>query len=81
MFKAVFSLLFCLQHTRLTRVIYGVLWYDIPNKHRKLIVIMLQRSQKDLILSSALLNEKASRSLITNIIKQVYTLVNVLLKP
>jgi len=56
-------------------------WYDMPNKNKQLIVIMLQRTQRDLSLNSALfLNEMASMSLISKVFKQVYTLANVLLK-
>lgn len=56
-------------------------WYDMPNKNKQLIVVMFQRTQRDMVLSSAIFsNEVASRSLISKIIKQVYTLANVLLK-
>lgn len=56
-------------------------WHDMPNKNKQLIVVMFQRTQRDMVLSSALFsNEVASRSLISKIIKQVYTLANVLLK-
>lgn len=60
---------------------YDMAWHDIPNKNKQLIVIMFQRTQRDLLLSSAIFsNEVASRSLISKVIKQVYTLANVLLK-
>uniref|UniRef100_A0A2S2PJ41 Gustatory and odorant receptor 7 n=1 Tax=Schizaphis graminum TaxID=13262 RepID=A0A2S2PJ41_SCHGA len=68
-------------HTRLSNHIYNMMWYDMPNKNKQLIVIMFQRTQRDLTLSSALFsNERASRSLISKVIKQVYTILNVLLK-
>ncbi|XP_029342311.1 uncharacterized protein LOC107882321 [Acyrthosiphon pisum] len=68
-------------HTRLSNHIYNMPWYDMPNKNKQLIVIMLQRTQRDLTLSSALFSsERASRSLISKVIKQVYTILNVLLK-
>ncbi|XP_025200899.1 odorant receptor 49b-like [Melanaphis sacchari] len=68
-------------HTRLSNHIYNMIWYDMPNKNKQLIVIMFQRTQRDLALSSALFsNERASRSLISKVIKQVYTILNVLLK-
>ncbi|KAL4121352.1 hypothetical protein QTP88_013881 [Uroleucon formosanum] len=68
-------------HKRLSNHIYNMTWYDMPNKNKQLIVIMFQRTQRDLTLSSALFSsEKASRSLISKVIKQVYTILNVLLK-
>ncbi|XP_027848734.2 uncharacterized protein LOC114128419 [Aphis gossypii] len=68
-------------HTRLSNHIYNMVWYDMPNKNKQLLVIMFQRTQRDLTLSSALFsNERASRSLISKVIKQVYTILNVLLK-
>lgn len=71
----------CLQHKRLSNHIYNMTWYDMPNKNKQLIVIMFQRTQRDLTLSSALFSsERASRSLISKVIKQVYTILNVLLK-
>jgi len=73
--------IFCLQHTRLSNHIYNMKWYDMPNKNKQLIVIMFQRTQRDLTLSSALFSsERASRALISKVIKQVYTILNVLLK-
>ncbi|XP_060868321.1 odorant receptor 85b-like isoform X1 [Metopolophium dirhodum] len=68
-------------HTRLSNHIYNMTWYDMPNKNKQLVVIMFQRTQRDLTLSSALFSsERASRSLISKVIKQAYTILNVLLK-
>lgn len=56
-------------------------WYDMPHKNKKLIVIMFQRTQKDLSISLGVFSNKASsRSLIGHIIKQIYTILTVLLK-
>jgi len=56
-------------------------WYDMPNKHKQLIVIMYQRTQKNLTLNSALFSsEVASKAIISKIIKQIYTIANVLIK-
>lgn len=53
----------------------------MPNKHKKLLIIMFQRTQKDLTLNSALFsNQVVCRSLISKMIKQVYAFLNVLLK-
>jgi hypothetical protein len=58
-----------------------MMWYDMPNKNKQLIVIMFQRTQRDLSLNSAIFSgEKASRQLISKVIKQVYAFLNVLLK-
>lgn len=70
----------CLQHKRLGEKIYDMTWYDMPNNNKQLIVIMYQRTQKNISLSSALFtNQIASRTLLSKLIKQVYTLVNLLL--
>jgi len=70
-----------LQHKRLANHIYNMKWYDMPNRHKQLIVIMFQRTQKDFTLNSALFpSEKASRTLMSKVVKQVYTLLNLLLK-
>lgn len=56
-------------------------WYDMPHEHKQLILIMFQRTQKDLTLNSAVYSSQLlSITFITKVIKQVYTLLNVLLK-
>lgn len=70
-----------MQHKRLAEHIYDMNWYEMTRKNKQLIVIMFQRTQKDLVLSSALFSgEVASRSLVSKIIQQVYKILNVLLK-
>lgn len=71
---------FVFQHNRLSNRLYEMTWYDMPNNYKQLIVIMYQRTQKNLSLSSALFaSDTASRKLTTKVIKQVYTILNLLL--
>lgn len=73
-------IVFVLQHISLSNHLYEMTWYDMPNKHKQLIVIMYQRTQKDMSLNLALFSsEIASRKLMAKFMKQVYTILNLLL--
>ncbi|CAH1708828.1 unnamed protein product [Aphis gossypii] len=69
------------MHNHLEEKVYNMTWYDMPNPHKKFLMIMLQRTQKDLVPNAAIFSSHSlSRSLMTKFVKQIYTLLNVLLK-
>lgn len=75
-----FRIVFVLQHNSLSNYLYEMTWYDMPNQHKQFIVIMYQRTQKDMSLNLALFSsEIASRKLMAKFMKQVYAILNLLL--
>lgn len=58
-----------------------MLWYDMIKEKKKPIIIMLQRTQKDISINSAILSNKiASYALIAQVLNQTYKILNFLLK-
>lgn len=70
-----------LKHGNLANHIYNMTWYDMPNQNKQLIIIMFQRTQKDMSISSGILSNKiASKALIGQVLNQTYTILNLLLR-
>ncbi|XP_050424759.1 uncharacterized protein LOC126835922 [Adelges cooleyi] len=68
------------MHKRLSTELYAMTWYHMPNQYKKMIIIMFQRTQRDLTINLAIFQNKvASRIMFLVIIKQFYTFLNVLL--
>lgn len=56
-------------------------WYDLPKKDKLLVMMMIQRAQKDFLLTAGNFpSQIASQQLITQLAKQIYSILNLLLK-
>ncbi|XP_050519856.1 uncharacterized protein LOC126893570 isoform X1 [Daktulosphaira vitifoliae] len=69
------------MHKSIAFNLYSEEYYNLSNENKKMVIIMLQRTQKELLLNSAIIsNQVASKSTLLDMLKFIYKFLNFLLK-